>query len=283
MKGGSCSRRFIPLPANGDLEALMREAADASFRGADVYFGLNPRSRRSGTNVDVQFCTGFFVDVDKKELFSRVWALSGTSLEPTAIVSSGHGLHVYWLLEAFTLAYEALETAKRLCLYCASDAVWAPAQTPRLPGTWNWKNGIPTPVQVIAESGRRYVMKDLAAQMQALVPHVPRSVRFRPAQLPKSLSSPVVLPPGTPAKVVWKFANYATQDRSKTDAFLAAWAVEAGWPDEKIARLIASPKHSKLVERMRIAGTQSAERYLASTLTWAHRRVAQRLAMTEQR
>lgn len=276
VKDGRGFQRFLPLPAAPmQLQALLSDAARASLTGHNVYFGLNPRIRRSGYNHDVCTVTALFVDMDKVGL--ETIAELRQKLPPSAVINSGHGHHVYWLLDRGYLAYETLPAARRLCALCNSDPVWAPAQAPRLPNTLNWKTRPAQPVVVREASLQRYALTQITAALGALTPTIaPASCYASSVRLPKNSTGllPSLFTPQLPAKLRRVYEQYETMDRSRADAALTVWAVSAGWSNERIVAMLLAPRRSKLLERMRLCGMQAAQAYAASTLGWARRKIA---------
>lgn len=276
VKDGRGIQRFLQLPATSDqLRCLLLDAVQASQTGHNVYFGLNPRIRRSGTNHDVCTVTALFVDIDKVGLETIVGLRQ--RLPPSAIVSSGHGHHLYWLLDKGYFAYETSPAAHKLCKLCNSDPVWAPAQAPRLPGTWNWKTQLPTPVQLLETSTRRYRLADVNRVLGELVPAAaPPSSYVTAVRLPKTAVgvSPALFCRLLPPKLRRVYEHYETMDRSRADMSLAVWAVSTGWSNDRIVTMLLAPNRSKLRERLQLGGMRAAQAYVTSTLSGARHRVA---------
>ena len=277
VRQGRCEQHFIPLPANTQtLSTWLLRAGGASRRGCDVYFGLNPRCRKRGLAPDVLLTSALFVDLDGPNAEGELRRLIGTTLEPSIIVGSGHGVHGYWLLCTPMPTAAIVSTGKQLCELLGSDPVWSPAQTPRLPGTANWKDGTPRPVRVLWASERRYDFPILAREIGALAPpQTPNASIFTPTvQLPHTLLLPVVYRDRLPPRLRRVIDDYRVMDRSRADISLTCWAVEHGYDDGTILSMLTGLPNSKLVERMRSCGTSSAQRYAARTLGWARRKVA---------
>lgn len=101
----------------------------------DVYFGVNPRTKRTGGDDAVSVCRVVFVDFDGitvDDARARTDALP----RPTAIVSSGHGAHVYWRLDRVVGPREFRSIQSRLAEILDSDSsVINPERIMRLPDT----------------------------------------------------------------------------------------------------------------------------------------------------
>jgi putative DNA primase/helicase len=176
----------------------------ALYRDRDVYVGVAPRvdDKSRGTDACVEL-HALFADIDFKdstEAEART-RLAAFPLMPSAVVASGGGLQVYWLLkEAVDLTNGRAAFAKQL-LRALATALGAdlsaaePARILRLPGSLNHKYDPPRLVVVEALSEhRRYTLADLLAilppvpekheQSNASISHgLGRDVRMRLAQI----------------------------------------------------------------------------------------------------
>jgi P4 family phage/plasmid primase-like protien len=148
-------------------------------RDRNVYVGVAPRAdgKSRGTDACVALYA-LFADIDFKDS-SEAEArgrLAAFPLVPSAVVASGGGLQVYWLLqEALDLANGGAAHAKQL-LRALATALGAdlsaaePARILRLPGTLNHKYDPPRLVVVEALSEhRRYRLDDLAAALPPIL------------------------------------------------------------------------------------------------------------------
>jgi hypothetical protein len=179
-----------------DLVAAQAEKWDSE--GRNVFCGVGLRSRdfgsgSRGTKRDVDAFPGFLADIDivgdghkatncapdvaavvQKILFPFV---QGGGLEPTLVVHSGGGLHVYWLFDHPLLvtgenraAVQAESEAwqERLAAHArAAGWVWDYtadlARVLRPAGTHNRKTSEPRPVRVLGGCGVRYSYETLIA------------------------------------------------------------------------------------------------------------------------
>lgn len=95
----------------------------------DVYFGVCLRAARS----KIAGATVVWCDADKD--IPEEWRP-----EPTVTVSSGRGVHAYWVLDRMIPAEYAVRMTKLATMAYAGDPkVCEQARTMRLPGTWNVK------------------------------------------------------------------------------------------------------------------------------------------------
>lgn len=123
-----------------------------AWRAMNVHFGPNPRRRRGGTGADVTLARCLFVDIERVSADEAIARVTSAGLpEPTAVVSSGGGMHIYWrLVEPMTDL--AVWTARQKALIAAlgSDpVVHDPPRVMRLPGTLNHKYDPPRACEVV--------------------------------------------------------------------------------------------------------------------------------------
>lgn len=138
----------------GDAEAFITEY---DVDGRAVYFAINEMQGSKRDKDHVAAIRAAYIDIDFKTVVedrSEIEAvLSGLTLKPSAVVFSGHGLHVYWTFDKplppeTTASFEAL--LKRLCKVLAGDTSAAEvARVLRLPGSHNTKDGESHLVEVI--------------------------------------------------------------------------------------------------------------------------------------
>ncbi len=128
----------------------------------NLYFGVCPRTRMSGKEEDITFIPALWIDVDTQE---GVDALSKFEYEPSIIVSSGHGIHAYWLLKEPEIVDERTKgILKGLAKHLGADTCFDLSRVLRVPGTKNLKPNVPpTNVKVISfNSELKYAVNDFA-------------------------------------------------------------------------------------------------------------------------
>ena len=159
--------------------------------GCGVFFACctRIRGRSSGTRADIHELVAVWVDIDIYKLgLTRDTVLSllrSCPLRPTVIVSSGGGIHAYWLLrepldarlpadgadrpDAVKARIDAI--LKQLSGVFAGDPVPAQiAAVMRLPGTHNTKTGEMREVEVIDAEGPRWEIEDIEEILDWLGP-----------------------------------------------------------------------------------------------------------------
>lgn len=138
----------------------------ASHPQDDLYFGVSPRER--GDIDAVSRVVSLWADLDLKDfhqdLNSLQAVLDAYPAEPSAVVDSGHGRHIYWFLSEDALGDEAQEVMRRICERIGADPAHHPGWVLRVPGTTNYKDREhPAPVQeLFVHEGLAYPLRDLA-------------------------------------------------------------------------------------------------------------------------
>ena len=202
-------------------------------------------------------------------------AIAELPLQPTLVVSSGHGLQCWWILEsvwAFSTPEER-EEARRLAQGWhhiiqnifkvrgwVIDSVFDLTRLMRLPGTWNNKDRQDRrPVEVLEDNGLRYQRQQVAA----LIPtdFQPTPMTSQPGTRSKreaensGTSSEFILDPnaepGTTRmlallkihpkfKKTWEGERADLNDQSPSgyDFSLASMALHAGWPEQEVVNLL---------------------------------------------
>ncbi len=113
-------------------------------RNSEIYMGVAPRTRRGGGLADCALPTALWIDADNEKDTRAELALF--DLDPSMIVRSGRGLHVYWLLNgAGPRDQDQVKQALRqLATRLDGDMQSAePAHILRVPGTMNHKYSPP--------------------------------------------------------------------------------------------------------------------------------------------
>jgi P4 family phage/plasmid primase-like protien len=187
-RDGNHAPRFVSTRDLADVAKFMAKW-DKPERGLFYCVGtLKPGSKREKANVaEIAF---LHADIDFKDIIDSPAdverKLSYLSLQPSIVVSSGHGFHVYWLLkEAITDDFDRVEAALRqLADTLGGDySVCEIARLMRLPGSHNSKRGEWSEVAIKTLDGdRRYELDDLEEWLSETSPIILR--KERPQQQP---------------------------------------------------------------------------------------------------
>ena len=156
-----------------DINRLLTHIADSTlnrFKDADIYFGVCPRRRKQGKEEDVAQVGSLWVDLDCNDVNERTDALKKLGrfpVPPSIIVSSGNGLHAYWLLKPYSINSKDGKRRvkgylKGLALALGADRAFDLSRVLRVPGTRNLKDPHnPLPVAILeSHQARRYDLTD---------------------------------------------------------------------------------------------------------------------------
>lgn len=211
-KDGTWKKQFH-VPSAAVAEAL---AAGLSEKGYDTYFSCGAfRSDVGRRAADVSELNAFWLDIDVGEKNGKprdypdlgsaaadlhAWHKRYDFPKASAIVDSGSGLHVYWLLDKPVTRDEWLPVARRLAQSLRVAGVRADstrtedtASVLRVPGTVNLKYGAPRAVQYIKRDGPRTTL----AAMQAALPEFSGPLRSMPKRAADEWSVPMQFPPSS--------------------------------------------------------------------------------------
>lgn len=178
----------VPL---ADLDYCARTAELRDRPGSQVYFGVGACRGERRKRPDIVALPGFWLDIDlaspahtakslPQSFEDAAQIFSAIPFEPTAIVHSGYGLHVWWLFDQpvtfpgdvtihdFEKTAEALDAlARAVC----DERGWHLDHTHdaprilRLPGTTNRKLGGAVEVQLLFDDGPRHTYAGMRAKL----------------------------------------------------------------------------------------------------------------------
>jgi hypothetical protein len=141
--GLSSPSRHVPLADKVALAEAMDRLLTANSQGWGAYITVAPRQANLGRwsrggKGDLAELPALFIDADEPEAVLE--KLQRFPLPPSCLVSSGKGIHAYWLLRQPTRNFaEADRTLRGLARYFDSDPRMTIAQSMRLPGSINTK------------------------------------------------------------------------------------------------------------------------------------------------
>ena len=165
---------------HGCLANLAPRLIALNERGAGVFVQYNPTDSLGTSKSNVLGYRGWHADLDDKAAVTQL-DRNRLPLLPTLIISTGHGIHLYWLswLEILrrigVLPHAEHEAELRgiqraLAIYGADSSVAEAARRMRLPGTYNNKDGFGHRLLVTLDlvTQHRYTRDQIAA---AFPPH----------------------------------------------------------------------------------------------------------------
>lgn len=201
-------KRSYPIPVNPDMpEAVTQLSQRLTDDGFDVYFSLGctpapvaENKRSTADNISALGC--LWVDIDIADDNAHASQKLPPNIEyaelilpadipPSVIVSSGHGLHAYWILkQPAMLTTEtrdnvklAIKKIQQVCKNNAAARGWTvdstadPSRILRVPGTWNFKNPMePVKCEIIESSDVRYDLSVFTA-LDVAVPEPAAEIR----------------------------------------------------------------------------------------------------------
>ncbi len=90
---------FNPVPECDDFESTIEEMASFNKDGGCVFFGLNPRKPNATGKAGTSHAVCYFADFDGTPPERALQTIKEAGMpEPSIVVASGGGTHVYWLL-----------------------------------------------------------------------------------------------------------------------------------------------------------------------------------------
>jgi KaiC/GvpD/RAD55 family RecA-like ATPase len=136
-------------------------------QGYNIYFAPCPRKEESGGKDSVCSISVLWADLDakdfngSKEKALKSLELPPDSLQPSVVVDTGHGYHLYWLLHEEVWLKNDDDVSRMegylsgLASHLHGDKVFDIGRLLRLPGTVNWKDPS-NPVKCTVLSSRSY-------------------------------------------------------------------------------------------------------------------------------
>ena len=149
IRDGKVDQKFFPIHSEAVAPRdNMRHCLRMSAEGWDVYFGVRPRIRESGTKEDIApHTTVLWADVDAKKVSDvlsvgkagALNAINAFQIPPQILVDSGGGYHAYWRLTRAEPLVRAQEVMRWIADELVGDRVQDGPRVLRVPGTFNRK------------------------------------------------------------------------------------------------------------------------------------------------
>jgi len=204
------------------------------------------------------------------------WMLEQLPMKPSMIVTTGGGIHAYWLLdEAYEIENsDELERIRRISygwylqvLEVARSRDWTIDNTSdlarvlRVPGSLNTKYQPAVEVSITMEDGPRYNLDDFEVHLpqDLSVPVVDASVRREVNfDIDEKAHPPLHLIEAAcendaKFELTWKWARKEPWSQSEYDLSIANFGVSFGWSDQVIvdAMIYHRAKHKRAVPKLR--------------------------------
>jgi len=201
--GANPAKKRVIQKLYATIEAACSAADNLYQEGFDSYFGLarfeNDKNRRADNASTLK---SFFLDLDcgphktetegypggqRDGLAALRLFCSALGLPKPTIVSSGRGLHVYWIMDTPVEVAEWIPVAERLKELCSTHNLVAdPAVTSdtarvlRVPGTANFKDSPPSEVRLIGALAPEVAFASFRALLGVTGVAAPVLSKFKP-------------------------------------------------------------------------------------------------------
>lgn len=241
-------RRWLTKHELSDSFPMLR---DQNENGSNIYFGVNPRVRRAGTKADIQSCSVLWADLDECCVADARAHWQRVGIEPTLVVSSGHGVHLYWKLrekldlQSDTNRGKIEGLLKAFYADLGSDSTQDITRLLRLPGFRNVKRE-PVPCCVTEFNPQlTFTLNDFANwQTNSAVVGSENQPQFRSLKLPSSL---IRMGAGDVdmrrVRGLVGTLDRDTDDRSRRDFWVVCQLLRLGLSAEEVCQLVQG--HSK--------------------------------------
>lgn len=224
--------RFFKLNNHIAIENFVKGMS----KGYNIYYGVAPRERESGTTNDIEFITCLWADLDAKQFEnSKEKALKQIEefpLKPTAIINSGHGYHAYYALKE---AVNVKEFPARQYLTALMKALQADKcdDLPRLlrvPNTINMKYDEQLACVVhLLDDAQFYNLSDFD-----------KYLTFEQTQdIPTFEPAPILISDTTINEIVkYTIPLWHQNFRQNLCLYLVGWLVKSGYTEQQVEKII---------------------------------------------
>lgn len=212
-------------------------------RRCGIFVTVNQTDGTGRKTENIEIVRALFVDVDRPE--------RPAFIQPSIVVSSGHGWHAYWVLEDFEALEDFTPAQKQLARFYQSDpSVTDLPRLMRLPGFVNWKR---EPVPVVMEDfevSEHFTMKEV--------------VSLHPVE-PEVVHVPIVHGSNARAYAAWAMKRETKEGgRNRTAFSIAADGFKRGLPTDAIWEVVSAYCSRAGIEGEALAVFRSAMRRSAS-------------------
>lgn len=175
---------------HGCLDDLAEHFESNNALGVGIFIAVNKTNQAGREKKDIVALRAAWTDIDDKKAEEQ-FDLSMIPLQPTMVVKSGHGSHIYWCFpepipcdQSRKLEHEALLSGIHGALkkFGADGQVCQVASVLRVPGFYNMKRD-PILVELVQGHGPRHTPKEIAATYPPEHPRVPSQKAHRTSKL----------------------------------------------------------------------------------------------------
>jgi hypothetical protein len=236
----------------------------------NIYFSVCPREEKAGAGKNVKYISALWLDIDvagtghkkksvyttKEEALEKVLALKPV---PSIVISSGSGIHLYWLLNK-VYPLDTAEARRRVELILDGlikdtngDTIGDLARVMRVPSTWNVKDPTrPKLCEVISiNEKQKYAMDDFNKYEKIGVAKVPGEYRAQFSEQKEFIDLNSV-PPETLVLITKGDTEGRYKSRSERDQAAAFALVQQGFTDNQVRGVFSNPDYAisdKYLER----------------------------------
>ena len=245
---------------SGRIEFLQNE-------GFNIFIGINPRRGKQGKSENIEFVNSLWLDLDHID-HTKETNLQSFRPKPSMVISSGNGLHAYWIFDKpQPVSSEISELLRALSSILDGDSVYDYPRVMRLPGTFNLKNPRNPKLCkiIINENNLRYTLSDFKDLLSGKDNYQPKSA----LEYNCSINSDD-LPLSLRAKKLIRRGNDGTyHSRSEADMSVVIECVKKALSDEEIVKIFSDPANN-IGEKFRAEGYH----YMARTIRMAKKYVS---------
>jgi hypothetical protein len=220
------AQKLPPVVLNGTYEEYEARLKGYNDNGYGVYVTVSQTDGKGRTKDNIVAPRALFLDFDGNEPDPELLALLP---EPSAIVQSKNGKHLYWLLKPEQPLAELEPTLKQLIDYMGSDpACKDMGRVLRIPGTIHHKTE-PFATSLISLNDKRYTFSDVVGSIPKT--HI----------TPKAHKAPKVNTPLKPLK-----ASKITADNFHSNLRAIPVADQFGWVLEAVSNCTEGGRNNLL-------------------------------------
>jgi len=163
--------KLLTRMAYGSPKELYLNLEELNLDSAGIFAAVNGTSPDGRKKRDIQTIRCVWADLDEKNA-TEPFDFSVLPLQPTMVVRSGHGTHLYWCFITALIANpetnQCVETLMRaiqktLQTFGADKQVCDISRVMRIPGFYNMKRGPYPLVELLSNDGPRYAIEEIEA------------------------------------------------------------------------------------------------------------------------
>jgi putative DNA primase/helicase len=259
INGRGSKQKFFQIDKERNFIDKALDFAENYVGKYHIFFGIQPRIQKKGTDNSVEKLVSFWIDLDAKDHSgSKKKArqeLNNFELEPSLLVDSGNGFHAYWILQnpwiinSESDRKEITRISKAIHKITGGDSTFNVSRILRLPGTPNIKNPYGDGItedsslwkecKIVSNSYQQYSIKEIKNAIPDSVETEvkPFEVDFDSPNFDNRINSISDLRKYVDSNVIERAKNMPAKlenDRSANDYWVAIQLYEAGLNDKEV-------------------------------------------------